>query len=174
MQGHDEYHHDNGEGADFFDVGESLGAGGTGVWRGDKLYRALNFKGWRVIAPGPVRAIFELQYQPWDAAGLKVSETKRISLDAGHNLNHVVSIFKTTTPRPTSRGSRNRQAPERRRPESKAKQWAWLAEGGRSFRRTEGTETSASGSCCRATRSLTGKRPTTTTWRCRTRNRANR
>jgi len=130
-KGHDEYHHDNGEGADFFDVGESLGAGGTGVWRGDKLYRALNFKGWRVIAPGPVRAIFELQYQPWDAAGLKVSETKRISLDAGHNLNHVVSIFKTDNAsadipwvtgivkRPSVVGS-----------ESKAKSWAWLAEWG--------------------------------------------
>jgi pectinesterase len=130
-KGHDEYHHDNGEGADFFDVGESLGAGGTGIWRGDKLYRALNFKGWRVIAPGPVRAIFELQYQPWDAAGLKVSETKRISLDAGHNLNHVVSIFKTDNAsvdipwvtgivkRPSVVGS-----------ESKAKSWAWLAEWG--------------------------------------------
>jgi pectinesterase len=130
-KGHDEYHHDNGEGADFFDVGESLGAGGTGIWRGDKLYRALNFKGWRVIAPGPVRAIFELQYQPWDAAGLRVSETKRISLDAGHNLNHVVSIFKTDNPsadipwvtgivkRPSVVGS-----------ESKAKSWAWLAEWG--------------------------------------------
>jgi len=130
-KGHDEYHHDNGEGADFFDVGESLGAGGTGIWRGDKLYRALNFKGWRVITPGPVRAIFELQYQPWDAAGLRVSETKRISLDAGHNLNHIVSIFKTDNgsgdipwvtgivKRPGVVGS-----------ESKAKSWAWLSEWG--------------------------------------------
>ena len=130
-KGHDEYHHDNGEGADFFDVGETLGAGGTGIWRGDKLYRAYNFKGWRVIAPGPVRAIFELQYQPWDAAGLRVSETKRISLDAGHNLNHVVSIFKADNAsadipwvtgivkRPSVIGS-----------ESKAKPWAWLAEWG--------------------------------------------
>ena len=130
-KGHDEYHHDNGEGADFFDVGETLGAGGTGIWRGDKLYRALNFKSWRVIAPGPVRAIFELQYQPWDAAGMKVSETKRISLDAGHNLNHVVSIFTTDggsaeipwvtgiVKRPSVVGS-----------ESKARPWAWLSEWG--------------------------------------------
>src|SRR5262249_60494623 len=44
-KGHDEYHHDNGEGADFFDVGESLGAGGTGDQRGDKLYTVLNTQG---------------------------------------------------------------------------------------------------------------------------------
>ncbi|HEV8447201.1 MAG TPA: DUF4861 domain-containing protein [Gemmatimonadaceae bacterium] len=130
-KGHDEYHHDNGEGADFFDVGESLGAGGTGIWRGDKLYRALNFKGWRVIAPGPVRAIFELQYQPWDAAGLRVSETKRVSLDAGHNLNHVVSIFKTddaSADIPWVTGIVKR--PSVVGFESKAKSWAWLAEWG--------------------------------------------
>ena len=29
-KGHDDYHRDTGEGADFFDVGETLGAGGTG------------------------------------------------------------------------------------------------------------------------------------------------
>jgi uncharacterized protein DUF4861 len=132
-KGHDEYHLDKGEGADFFDVGESLGAGGTGIWRGDRLYRALNFKNWRVIANGPVRAIFELQYQPWDAGGMRVSETKRISLDAGHNLNHVVSTFKLEgaggagdipwvtgiVKRPNVVGS-----------ESKARSWAWLAEWG--------------------------------------------
>ena len=60
-----------------------------------------------------------------------MSETKRISLDAGHNLNHVVSIFKTDNAsadipwvtgivkRPSVVGS-----------ESKAKPWAWLAEWG--------------------------------------------
>ena len=130
-KGHDEYHHDNGEGADFFDVGQSLGAGGTGIWRGDKLYRAYNFKTWRVIAPGPVRAIFELQYQPWDAAGLRVSETKRISLDAGHNLNHVVSIFKTddgSAEIPWVTGIVKRAGVVGS--ESKAKPWAWLAEWG--------------------------------------------
>jgi pectinesterase len=130
-KGHDEYHHDNGEGADFFDVGQSLGAGGTGIWRGDKLYRAYNFKTWRVITPGPVRAIFELQYQPWDAAGLRVSETKRVSLDAGHNLNHVVSIFKTDNASveiPWVTGIVKRAGVVGS--ESKAKSWAWLAEWG--------------------------------------------
>jgi len=39
-KGHDEYHIDTGEGADFFDVGETLGAGGTAIWKNDSLYRA--------------------------------------------------------------------------------------------------------------------------------------
>src|SRR5262249_28542426 len=93
-KGHDEYHVDKGEGADFFDVGQSLGAGGTAIWKNDTLYRAWNFKSQRIIANGPIRAIFELYYQPWDAPGLRVTETKRIALDAGHNLNHVTTIFR--------------------------------------------------------------------------------
>jgi pectinesterase len=43
-KGHDEYHRDTGEGADFFDVGQTLGAGGTAIWRDGKMYRAWNFK----------------------------------------------------------------------------------------------------------------------------------
>jgi len=128
-KGHDEYHRDTGEGADFFDVGQTLGAGGTAIWRDGKMYRAWNFKSWKIIANGPVRAIFELQYQPWDAgSGQRVTETKRIALDAGQNLNHVTSIFRSESPvndlswvtglvkRPSVVGS-----------ESKARPWAWLS-----------------------------------------------
>lgn len=126
-KGHDEYHHDTGEGADFFDVGQTLGAGGTGIWANDQLYRAWNFKSWRIIANGPVRTIFELQYQAWDAGTLRVTESKRIALDAGSNLNHVVSTFRSEkggadipwvtglVKRPGVIGS-----------ESKAQAWAWL------------------------------------------------
>jgi len=130
-KGHDEYHHDNGEGADFFDVGESLGAGGTGIWRNDSLYRALNFKRWRIIANGPVRTIFELSYEPFNAGGLRVSEVKRIALDAGHNLNHVVSTFKSegsATDIPWVSGIVKRAGVVGS--ESKANDWAWLAEWG--------------------------------------------
>ena len=93
-KGHDSYHRDTGEGADFYDVGQTLGAGGTAVYLNDSLYRAWNFKSWRIIANGPIRTVFELQYQPWQAGPMRVSETKRISLDAGQNLNRVTSIFR--------------------------------------------------------------------------------
>jgi pectinesterase len=127
-KGHDLYHRDVGEGADFYDVGQSLGAGGTAIWKNDSLYRAWNFKSQRIIANGPVRAIFELQYQPWDAPGLRVTETKRIAIDAGQNLNHVTSIFRAESGGPdipwtTGLVKRKNVVGS----ESKAQSWAWLS-----------------------------------------------
>ena len=127
-KGHDLYHRDVGEGADFFDVGQTLGAGGTAIWKNDTLYRAWNFKSQRIIANGPVRAIFELQYQPWDAPGLRVTETKRIAIDAGQNLNHVTSIFRAengVTDIPWATGIVKRKNVVGS--ESKANAWAWLS-----------------------------------------------
>ena len=37
--GKDTYHQDRGEGADFFEVGKSLGAGGSGLWYGGALHQ---------------------------------------------------------------------------------------------------------------------------------------
>jgi pectinesterase len=82
-KGHDGYHIDVGEGADYYSVGTTLGAGGTGIWKDGKLYRGDNFLQHRIIADGPIRAIFELDYGAIDAAGTKAVETKRVSIDAG-------------------------------------------------------------------------------------------
>lgn len=92
-KGHDHYHKDEGEGMDMYQVGPSRGCGGTGVWDGQKLHVSRNYKTWRVIANGPVRAIFELTYDAWDANGVKVVETKRFTVDAGHNLDQIDSTF---------------------------------------------------------------------------------
>jgi pectinesterase len=94
-KGHDEYHVDKGEGADFYDVGETLGNGGTAIWRNDTIYRADNFKAWKIIANGPIRAIFELKYDPWNAGGQSVSETKRFFIDAGQNMYREESVFRS-------------------------------------------------------------------------------
>ena len=91
--GHDHYHEDEGEGMDMYQVGTSRGCGGTGVWDGQKLYVGRNYKSWKVIANGPIRAIFELTYDAWDTAGGRVSETKRFTVDAGHNLDQIESTF---------------------------------------------------------------------------------
>ena len=96
-RGHDSYHRDTGEGADFYTVGASLGAGGDGIWKGDRLYRAENFRSWRILAAGPLRAIFELSYDPFDAGGLRVWETRRFVMDAGQNLFRVETTFHTDT-----------------------------------------------------------------------------
>lgn len=92
-KGHDHYHHDEGEGIDMYNVGPSRGAGGTGIWDGKQLYVGANYKTWKVLANGPVRTIFELTYDAWDAAGAKVTEIKRFTVDAGHNLDRIDSTF---------------------------------------------------------------------------------
>ena len=128
-KGHDAYHIDTGEGADFYDVGQTLGTGGTAIWRNDAIHRADNFKAWKIVANGPIRAIFELRYDPWDAAGLRVSETKRIAIDAGQNLYRQESVFSldgaaTATEIPYAIGVVKR--PGMVGTQSKAHPWAWL------------------------------------------------
>jgi hypothetical protein len=90
----DNYHADTGEGADFYSAGPSRGCGGNGLWAGEKLWVSKNFVNSRVLANGPIRVMFELTYEPFDVNGVKVSEVKRISLDAGQNLDHFRSTYK--------------------------------------------------------------------------------
>jgi hypothetical protein len=96
LMGH--YHEDSGEGLDMYDVGTkegiTRGDGGTGIWDGHTLHVSHNWKTWRVLANGPIRAVFELTYAPWDAGnGVMVTETKHFTVDAGHNLDAVTSTF---------------------------------------------------------------------------------
>jgi hypothetical protein len=98
--GHDHYHHDEGEGLDMYNVGTTLGAGGTGIWAGGKLYSGINFTHWKVLANGPVRAVFELTYDGWNAAGTQVSEVKRFTVDAGHYFDRIESTFTFAGGRP--------------------------------------------------------------------------
>jgi hypothetical protein len=97
-KGHDHYHHDEGEGMDMYNVGRSRGAGGTGVWDGERLATSGNYASWKVLANGPVRAVFELAYDAWDAAGTRVTEVKRFTVDAGHQLDRIDSTFTFSGP----------------------------------------------------------------------------
>lgn len=90
---YENYHEDLGEGGDFYKVGPSRGCGGIAIWDGKDMYVSQNFVSYDVIANGPIRAIFELTYASWEAEGKSISEVKRISLDAGSNLNKIESIF---------------------------------------------------------------------------------
>jgi hypothetical protein len=98
-KGHDHYHKDEGEGMDMYNVGKSRGCGGTGVWDGSALFTSTNYRGWKVLANGPVRAVFELTYDAWDAAGTQVTEVKRFTVDAGHQLDQIDSTFTFAGPR---------------------------------------------------------------------------
>jgi hypothetical protein len=94
IRGHNNYHKDNGEGLDLYDVGLGRGCGGTGIWDGQELHVSHNWSSWKVLANGPLRAVFELSYEPWDAGGgVMVSEVKRFTVDAGRNLDAMESTF---------------------------------------------------------------------------------
>jgi hypothetical protein len=79
------YHKDRGEGYDPYHVGASRGTGGTGVWEKDSLMVSKNFIGYKTIATGPLRTVFELTYAPYSP--YQVKETKRVSLDMGSNFS---------------------------------------------------------------------------------------
>ena len=88
------YHIDHGEGADFFNVGKSLGCGGNGIWYGGKVYQPGVFSSYKIIAAGPIRTRFELRYKNWNVEGTLFREVERITLDAGQNLNRIELTFK--------------------------------------------------------------------------------
>ncbi len=97
----DDYHRDNGEGGDFYSVGKSRGCGGLGVWSAGDLFVSHNFVASRVLANGPLRLVFELDYAPWEiGGGNKVRETKRVILDAGQSFGRFESRFSLDHPAP--------------------------------------------------------------------------
>jgi rhamnogalacturonyl hydrolase YesR len=84
----------NGPSQDDFKVGHTRGCGGVGIWNNGTLYVSKNWHQQKLITTGPIRSEFVLTYEAWDVGnGRKVSETKRISIDAGSNLSHVESTF---------------------------------------------------------------------------------
>lgn len=86
------YHRDTrGEGYDPYQVGDSRGTGGLGIWKDEKLQVSQNFVTSKTIAEGPLRTVFELTYKPWSEFGVK--ETKRVSLDLGSNFSKFESTF---------------------------------------------------------------------------------
>jgi len=90
----DNYHEDTGEGADFYSAGKSRGCGGSGLWQDGRLHVSKNFVNSKVLANGPIRLVFELTYASWRVGDREVSEIKRITLDAGQNLDRFESFYR--------------------------------------------------------------------------------
>ncbi len=93
LRGHNNYHKDTGEGLDLYSVGTTRGVGGTGIWDGKTLHTSDNWASWKVLANGPIRAVFELSYGPWQVGEAKVSELKRFTVDAGKNVHQIQSTY---------------------------------------------------------------------------------
>jgi pectinesterase len=87
--GMDTYHVDRGEGADFFSVGKSLGAGGCGIWKNDTLYQPGIFSSYRVLANGPIRVQFRVVYDNGLVNGIPFHAEQTVTLDAGQHLNRI-------------------------------------------------------------------------------------
>ena len=83
------YHKDTGDGCDNFHVGDSRGIGGLAVNVDGVYYVSKNFTSWKTITTGPIRTSFILTYADWDAAGNKITEVKKISLDYGNFLSKI-------------------------------------------------------------------------------------
>jgi hypothetical protein len=94
MMGDAFYHHMTDNGGDDYTSGVTRGDGGNGLWAADKLWVSKNFVNSRELANGPIRVMFELDYEPFDVNGAKVAETMRIALDAGSQLDHYQVTFK--------------------------------------------------------------------------------
>jgi hypothetical protein len=95
-----DYLRDHGEGLDCYSVAQSRGCGGLGVWNGQSLDVSHVWKTHKIIQAGPDRAVIELTYAPWESAGRKIWETRKITLEAGSNLNRIESKIESDKPDP--------------------------------------------------------------------------
>jgi len=79
------YHHLSDWGMDVLHVGPSLGAGGLALFHQDSLYRLGNADSFefQLVSRGPVRSIFELNFEGWDVAGKKLKAQEKITVWAG-------------------------------------------------------------------------------------------
>ena len=94
MMGDAFYHHMNSNGGDDYSAGTARGDGGNGLWADDRLWVSKNFVMSRTLASGPLRVMFELDYDAFDVNGRQVAETMRVSLDAGSQMDHYQVTFK--------------------------------------------------------------------------------
>lgn len=88
-----EYHTDHGDGLDYYKVGFTLGAGAMAPYVRDTVRYSANYHRWKILDNGPLRSTFQLEYDAWNAAGIKVKCTRTISLDAGSQFNRIENNY---------------------------------------------------------------------------------
>jgi hypothetical protein len=94
-----DYHTDHGEGADFFKVGPTLGGGAPALRKPDgAIVPWLNFTAHRVLARGPVRLAFELDYPEITAGDVKAAAKVRITMDRGSQFLRYHATLKSNQP----------------------------------------------------------------------------
>lgn len=96
------YHIDHGTGCDWYEMGAGRGVGGSGIWDGEKLTCALPYKTVDITSQGPERLSFTLTYDPYEAAGETVTETKRIEMVCGTSFYKVTETVSTASGKPVT------------------------------------------------------------------------
>jgi hypothetical protein len=86
---HGDYHHDLGDGLDYYHVGKTLGAGNIAPIVKNNIVYSANYHRWKVLENGPIRTSFVLEYDAWKVDGIDVTATKKITLDAGTQMNKI-------------------------------------------------------------------------------------
>lgn len=86
------YHIDHGNGLDFYKVGPTLGAGTTGFLVDGKIIYPYCFTSQKVLDNGPIRFTVRLTYDV-EVKGVKMTEVRFLSLDAGSQLNKVTVSY---------------------------------------------------------------------------------
>ncbi len=87
------YHENLGDGMDYYHVGFTLGAGNIAPMIKDSIYYDGTYARYKVLDNGPLRTSFQLEYNAWNAAGMKLLATKTITLDAGTHFNKVEVVY---------------------------------------------------------------------------------
>lgn len=88
------YHKDYGEGCDSYKVADSVGLGGTGIWKNGKLYQSNVYAYADVIWQAEGKIKFVLTYH-YNVEGKDYTEYKVISLKVGDDFCKVQSKFRS-------------------------------------------------------------------------------
>ncbi len=92
------YHEDIGDGMDYYHVGLTLGAGNVAPYLNDSVYYPANYHRWKILDNGPIRTTFVLEYDAWDVNGTSITATKKITLDAGSQMNRIEATYRYAGP----------------------------------------------------------------------------
>lgn len=90
------YHIDRGQGCDFYSMGNGRGIGGTGVWAEDTLWTSRNYCTYEILQNDPSHIAFALEYEPYQAGSVTVTEHKRIDMILGTPFFKITSTLETS------------------------------------------------------------------------------
>ena len=95
------YHNDQGEGMDYYNVKQTRGVGGLGIWYDNKLWVSRNYRTHEILKTGGDVASFKVTYAPWPVDVVrKVWEERTMTLPLGTNFTRVVTTLHSDTPEP--------------------------------------------------------------------------